>query len=150
VLASLRAYRGLPHRTQLVAEIDGVRWIDDSKATNVGAAIAAIGGMDAPVVLIAGGDGKGADFSPLGEAVLGKARGVVLLGRDAALLAQAIGDAAPCEIVATMEAAVAAARQIAQTGDIVLLSPACASLDMFTNYAARGETFRRAVLEGGN
>ncbi len=148
-LAALRGYRGLPHRTQLVADIDGVRWIDDSKATNVGAAIAAIGGMEAPLVLIAGGDGKGADFSPLAEAVRGRAKAVVLMGRDAPLLAEAIGDAAPCEIVSTMDAAVVAARRAACPGDIVLLSPACASLDMFANYAARGEAFRQAVLGGG-
>ncbi len=146
VLAALRAYRGLPHRTQLVAEVDGVRWIDDSKATNVGAAVAAIGGMDAPVVLIAGGDGKGADFGPLAEAVRGTVKAVVLLGRDAPALARVIGDAAPCEIVPDMDAAVSAARRVARDGDIVLLSPACASLDMFDNYAARGEAFRRAVL----
>lgn len=148
LIAALRGYRGLPHRTQLVADIDGIRWIDDSKATNVGAAIAAIRGMDAPLVLVAGGDGKGADFSPLAEAVRGRVKAVVLLGRDAPLLAEAIGDAAPCEIVPSMEQAVAAARKVASKGDIVMLSPACASLDMFENYAARGEAFRLAVLEG--
>ncbi len=145
-LTALRAYRGLPHRTQLIADVGGVRWIDDSKATNVGAAIAAIGGMDAPVVLIAGGEGKGADFGPLAGVVEHRAKAVVLLGRDASLLSRAIGDAAPWEIVTSMEAAVAAARKIAQPGDVVLLSPACASFDMFANYAARGEAFRRAVL----
>jgi UDP-N-acetylmuramoylalanine--D-glutamate ligase len=146
LMAALRAYRGLPHRTQVVAEVDGIRWIDDSKATNIGAAIAAITGMESPLVLIAGGEGKGADFEPLAEAVRGKARAVVLLGRDAPLLADAIGSGTPWEIVSCMEDAVAAARKVARTGDIVLLSPACASLDMFTNYAARGEAFRLAVL----
>lgn len=148
LIAALRGYRGLPHRTQLVADIDGIRWIDDSKATNVGAAIAAIRGMDAPLVLVAGGDGKGADFAPLAEAVRGRVKAVVLLGRDASLMAEAIGDAAPCEIVSSMQEAVAVARRAACEGDIVMLSPACASLDMFANYAARGEAFRLAVLEG--
>jgi len=147
LVAALRSFRGLPHRTQLVADIEGIRWIDDSKATNVGAAVAAIRGMDAPLVLIAGGDGKGADFGPLAEAVRDRVKAVVLLGRDAPLLAAAIGDAAPCETVSTMHEAVAAARRVARRGDIVMLSPACASLDMFENYAARGEAFRLAVLE---
>ncbi len=147
-LAALREYRGLPHRTQLVAETLGVRWIDDSKATNVGAAVAAIRGMDAPVILIAGGDGKGADFGPLAEVLRGRVRLAILLGRDAGLLAEAIGNAVPWEIVESLEAAVAMARHLANPGDIVLLSPACASLDMFPDYAARGDAFRRSVLEG--
>lgn len=147
-LAALREYRGLPHRTQLVAETLGVRWIDDSKATNVGAAVAAIRGMDAPVILIAGGDGKGADFGPLVEVLRGRVRLAILLGRDARLLAEAIGNVVPWEIVESLEAAVAMARHLANPGDIVLLSPACASLDMFPDYAARGDAFRRSVLEG--
>jgi UDP-N-acetylmuramoylalanine--D-glutamate ligase len=147
VLTALRAYRGLPHRTQLVAEIHGVRWVDDSKATNVGAAIAAIRGMESPLVLIAGGDGKGADFTPLAEALQGRARAVVLLGRDAPLLAKAIGNTVPWEVVDSMTAAVDAARRLAKSGDVVLLSPACASLDMYSSYAARGEAFRAAVME---
>ena len=146
--AALRDYRGLPHRTQLVAERRGVKWINDSKATNVGAAVAAIRGMDGPVILIAGGDGKGADFGPLVEVLRGKVRLAILLGRDARLLAEAIGNVVPWEIVETMEAAVAMARHLANPGDVVLLSPACASLDMFADYAARGDAFRRSVLEG--
>jgi UDP-N-acetylmuramoylalanine--D-glutamate ligase len=146
--AALRDYRGLPHRTQMVAERRGVKWINDSKATNVGAAVAAIRGMDGPVILIAGGDGKGADFGPLVEVLRGKVRLAILLGRDARLLAEAIGNVVPWEIVETMEAAVAMARHLANPGDVVLLSPACASLDMFPDYAARGDAFRRSVLEG--
>ena len=146
--AALRDYRGLPHRTQMVAERRGVKWINDSKATNVGAAVAAIRGMDGPVILIAGGDGKGANFGPLVEVLRGKVRLAILLGRDARLLAEAIGNVVPWEIVETMEAAVAMARHLANPGDVVLLSPACASLDMFPDYAARGDAFRRSVLEG--
>jgi UDP-N-acetylmuramoylalanine--D-glutamate ligase len=145
MIAALRAYKGLPHRTQVVAEIDGVRWIDDSKATNVGAAVAAIRGMDAPVVLIAGGDGKGADFGPLVRVMKEKVRRVVLLGADAARLAAAIGDTVAMTTVDSIEEAVAAARRHAQPGDTVLLSPACSSLDMFASFAARGAAFRKAV-----
>jgi UDP-N-acetylmuramoylalanine--D-glutamate ligase len=145
MIAALRAYKGLPHRTQIVAEIDGIRWIDDSKATNVGAAVAAIRGMDAPVVLIAGGDGKGADFGPLVRVMKGKVRRVVLLGADAARLAAAIGDTVATTTVDSIEEAVAAARCHAQSGDTVLLSPACSSLDMFASFAARGAAFRKAV-----
>ena len=148
VLAALRSYRGLPHRTQVVAERRGVRWIDDSKATNVGAAVAAIRGMEMPLVLIAGGDGKGAGFAPLVDALQGRARAVVLLGRDAPRLAEAIGDTVPWNIVDSMSAAVETARRLARPGDAVLLSPACASLDMFSSFAARGMAFQRAVLEG--
>jgi len=126
-----------------------VSYYDDSKATNVGAALAAIEGLgadiDGKLVLIAGGDGKGADFSAL-QAPVGKfCRAVVLLGRDADLLATALGDAAPLIRVKTLEEAVQRAAELAEAGDAVLLSPACASLDMFKNFEERGRLFAQAV-----
>jgi len=140
-------FRGLPHRTELVAEHDGVRWINDSKGTNVGATVAALSGMDAPVVLIAGGDGKGADFSELRESVARRARAVILIGRDAPLIEKAIQGTVPVYRAPDMRSAVQQSARIAQTGDVVLLSPACASLDMFRNYEHRGQVFADAVRE---
>jgi len=147
LLAGLRAFRGLPHRVELVAErADGVRFYDDSKGTNVGATVAALEGFDRPVVLIAGGDGKGQDFTPLADAFARRARAVVLIGRDARLIADAVaGCDVPLEHAADLDAAVARAWALAQRGDAVLLSPACASLDMFRNYAHRAEVFVTAV-----
>jgi UDP-N-acetylmuramoylalanine--D-glutamate ligase len=135
-----------------VAEIAGVSWYDDSKGTNVGATVAALSGMERPVVLIAGGDGKGQDFSPLAPAVKARARAVVLIGRDAALIERAIaGCGVRVERAGDMEEAVARASGAAQPGDAVLLSPACASYDMFRDYVQRAEVFAAAVrrLEGG-
>jgi len=147
--AAVRSFRGLPHRCQTVAEIRGVRFIDDSKATNVGATLAALEGLaetgSRRLVLIAGGDGKGADFGPLRKPVGQHVKAVVLLGRDAPLLADTLQDMAPLFVVRTMEAAVSRAMQEATAGDIVLLSPACASLDMFANFAARGRAFAEAA-----
>jgi UDP-N-acetylmuramoylalanine--D-glutamate ligase len=140
-------FQGLHHRTELVAERDGVRWIDDSKGTNVGATVAALSGMDAPVVLIAGGDGKGADFRALREPVAKRARAVVLIGRDAPRIEQALGGVVPVVKAADMHAAVRAAAGLAQPGDVVLLSPACASFDMFRNYEHRGQVYAQAVRE---
>jgi UDP-N-acetylmuramoylalanine--D-glutamate ligase len=140
-------FKGLAHRTELVAERDGVRWINDSKGTNVGAAVAALMGMTSPVVLIAGGDGKGADFSPLKAAVAQHARAVVLIGRDAPLIEAALAGAAPVSYADDMQAAVARARSLAHLGDIVLLSPACASFDMFDNFEHRGQVFAQTVRE---
>jgi UDP-N-acetylmuramoylalanine--D-glutamate ligase len=146
-VAAIRAFRGLPHRTELVAERDGVRWINDSKGTNVGATAAALNGMSAPVVLIAGGDGKGADFTELKGVCAAHARAVVLIGRDAPQIEQALRGVVPTRYAADMPAAVRIARDLARAGDIVLLSPACASFDMFDNYQHRGDVFRRAVEE---
>ena len=146
LLHALRDYRGEPHRMQTVAVIDGVRWIDDSKGTNVGATVAALAGMDVPVVLIAGGDGKGQDFSPL-RAQAGRLRAAVLIGRDAGAIAEQLRDLAPVEHTQSLEQAVQRAATLAQTGDAALLSPACASLDMFRNYAHRAEVFVDAVRE---
>lgn len=147
MLDALRAFNGLPHRCEWVADLDGVAWINDSKGTNVDATLAAIKGLgaDRNLILIAGGQGKGADFSPLATAVAAHVRAVVLLGEDAALLAKALQGAAPCHCAPGLNAAVQLARELAQAGDTVLLSPACASLDMFTDFAERGRQFTQAV-----
>jgi UDP-N-acetylmuramoylalanine--D-glutamate ligase len=143
---AMREFKGLPHRVQLVAEAGGVRFYDDSKGTNVGASVAALEGFTVPVVLIAGGDGKGQDFSPLAPAVKAHARAVVLIGRDAQALGAALAaTGVRLERADSMEAAVAAAHTLAQPGDAVLLSPACASLDMFRNYGHRGDVFAAAA-----
>jgi len=144
---AMREFKGLRHRVELVAESRGVRFIDDSKGTNVGATVAALEGFATPVVLIAGGDGKGQDFAPLAAAVKAHARAVVLLGRDAPAIAQALaGTGVPMERVETMLQAVEAANNRARAGDAVLLSPACASLDMFRNFGHRGDVFAQAAL----
>jgi UDP-N-acetylmuramoylalanine--D-glutamate ligase len=143
----LRAFRGLPHRTERVRDWRGIAWIDDSKGTNVGATVAAIEGLAGPLVLIAGGEGKGQDFAPLAPACRGKVRQAVLIGRDAALLAAGLADSCPVAFADSMAAAVGAAAGIARPGDTVLLSPACASFDMFRDYAHRGEAFAAAVRE---
>jgi len=149
MLAALRSFAGLVHRCQWVRELDGVSYYDDSKATNVGAALAAIEGLGADIngklVLIAGGDGKGADFSALQAPVATHCRAVVLLGRDAELLAVTFGDSVPLIRVKTLEEAVQRAAELALEGDAVLLSPACASLDMFKNFEERGRLFAQAV-----
>ena len=139
---ALREFRGLRHRVELVAEARGVRFFDDSKGTNVGATVAALEGFRTPVVLIAGGDGKGQDFAPLAPAVAARARAVVLIGRDANAIAAALaGSGVAIERADDMSAAVATAFARAQPGDAVLLSPACASFDMFRNYGHRGDVF---------
>jgi UDP-N-acetylmuramoylalanine--D-glutamate ligase len=145
---AIREFAGLPHRATLVAEARGVRFIDDSKGTNVGSTLAALEGATRPVVLIAGGDGKGQDFSPLAAAVAKRARGVVLIGRDAPVLRAALAPSGvPLKDAATMDDAVAAAFALARPGDDVLLSPACASLDMFRNYGHRGDVFAAAARD---
>lgn len=149
MLSSLRSFTGLEHRCQWLRERRGASYYNDSKATNVGAALAAIEGLgtDIPgkVVLIAGGDGKGADFSGLRAPVAAHCRAVVLMGRDAELIAQALGDDVPLIRVNSLEEAVQRSAEVAQSGDAVLLSPACASLDMFKNYEERGRLFAQAV-----
>ena len=143
---ALREFHGLPHRVQPVAEARAVRFYDDSKGTNVGAAVAALEGFDVPVVLIAGGDGKGQDFAPLASAVRSHARGVVLIGRDADAIAMALAPTGVAlDRAATMEDAVGRAFAMARPGDAVLLSPACASFDMFRNYGHRGDVFAQAA-----
>ena len=154
LLPALRGFRGLPHRVEKIAEFDGATWYDDSKGTNVGATVAALdglGGLGQKSVAILGGDGKGQDFSLLKKAVAHHARAVVLIGRDGPLIEKAIGTAGvPIESADSMEDAVRRAHALAQPGDAVLLSPACASFDMFRNYEHRAQVFIAAVrtLEG--
>lgn len=149
MLDALRDFPGLPHRCQWVGQHAGVDYYDDSKATNVGAALAAIEGfgdtLQGRQVLIAGGDGKGADFSPLCEPISRYCRAVVLLGRDADKLEQVLKSHVPLQRVSSLDEAVSAAASLAQPGDAVLLSPACASLDMFANFEERGRLFAAAV-----
>ncbi len=146
MLHALRDFEGEPHRCELVAVLDDVEYYDDSKGTNVGATVAALSGLGKRCLLIAGGDGKGQDFSPLAAPVRAHARAVFLIGRDASLLRDALADAGvPLHICSSLEQAVAQARAIAQLGDAVLLSPACASFDMFRNYGHRSEVFVSAV-----
>ncbi len=184
LLPALRSFRGLPHRVEKVAELDGVTWYDDSKGTNVGATVAALNGIggqlaaqnsrlpspgreagrdgpqlanagnhhDRKIVVILGGDGKQQDFSPLHEAVARHARAAVLIGRDGPLIGEALaGAGVAIENAADMEDAVRRAHALARTGDAVLLSPACASFDMFRNYEHRAQVFVAAVrgLEAG-
>ncbi len=149
---ALRAFRGLAHRCEPVASTGGVRWYDDSKGTNVGATVAAVGGFEVPLVLIAGGDGKGADFEPLGRALresAGRIRKVVLIGRDAPVIRSLVEGHVPVASAGTMAEAVARAREAARPGDAVLLSPACASWDMYGDYRERGRDFRAEVLADG-
>jgi UDP-N-acetylmuramoylalanine--D-glutamate ligase len=147
LLRGLMHFKGLPHRVEKVAEIDGVTYYDDSKGTNVGATEAALYGMgNRKAVVILGGDGKGQDFSPLRAAVAANARAVLLIGRDAPLIDAAIaGSGVDSHPVASLQEAVEQAHRLAQPGDAVLLSPACASFDMFRNYAHRAEVFIEAV-----
>jgi len=145
MLEALESFPGLPHRSQWIADVAGVRYVDDSKGTNVGATIAAVAGMPGPLVMIAGGQGKGQDFTPLAQAFRGKVRHAVLIGKDAAVVAAALKGVCTLETVASMQEAVAAAARAAHAGDTVLLSPACASLDMFQDYGHRGDVFAAAV-----
>jgi UDP-N-acetylmuramoylalanine--D-glutamate ligase len=155
LLHGLRDYKGEPHRVELVATIDGVEYYDDSKGTNVGATVAALNGLGKAfngesrrIVLIAGGDGKGQAFEPLAEPSSRYVRAVVLIGRDAPKLREALEpsgvDLFDCR---TLPDAVQRAAALAQAGDAVLLSPACASLDMFANYAHRAQVFVEAVRD---
>jgi UDP-N-acetylmuramoylalanine--D-glutamate ligase len=147
MLEELSTFAGLPHRSQWVADVDGVTYINDSKGTNVGATIAAVSGMQGPLVMIAGGDGKNQDFAVLAAAFRGKVRHTVLIGRDAAAIAAALNGVCTLEMCNSLDDAVRAAAKAAQPGDTVLLSPACASLDMFRDYTHRGAVFTQAVKE---
>ena len=147
MLEALESFPGLPHRSEWIADVAGVRYVDDSKGTNVGATSAAVAGMAGPLVMIAGGQGKGQDFTPLAQAFRGKVRHAVLIGKDAALLAAALTGVCTVETAASMPEAVAAAARAARAGDTVLLSPACASFDMFRDYGHRGEVFAAAVRD---
>ena len=153
---ALRTFPGLVHRCELVRCAGGVRWYDDSKGTNVGATMAAVNGFDEPLVLIAGGDGKGADFGPLARVLRESAariREVVLIGRDGPRIRRLIEGCVPAAGARTMHEAVVRAHAVARPGDAVLLSPACASWDMYRDYRERGRDYRIAVStlagEGG-
>lgn len=148
VLPALRQFKGLPHRMEKVARINGVTFYNDSKSTNVGATVAALSGLPEGVILIAGGEGKNQDFSPLNWAVTNSACAVILLGRDADDIAAVIKDSdVPLYFVESLEEAVQKSILLAQEDEIVLLSPACASFDMFDNYIHRGEVFVKAVRD---
>ncbi len=144
----LRSFRGLPHRHQLVAQLQGVRFVDDSKATNVAAVCTGLAGYTEPVVLIAGGRGKGEDYAPLRE-VMSAVRNVVVIGEEGPALAASLDATVPVEKAVTMEAAVRRAAELARPTGTVLLSPACASFDMFRNYQERGAAFTAAALALG-
>ena len=145
MLQVLVEFPGLPHRMQFVARIGAVDYINDSKATNVAAAVASVDSVEGMLVLIAGGDGKGGDFSALAEAIEGKLRGAVLIGKDAEKIARALDTVMPVHFAENMESAVHMAASCAEADDTVLLAPACASLDQYDNYMARGAAFIEAV-----
>jgi UDP-N-acetylmuramoylalanine--D-glutamate ligase len=141
----LNKFTGLDHRMEWVGEFNRVDWINDSKATNVGACMAALAGLDKPVILIAGGDGKGADFSLLRPVVRDKVKALILMGKDAPALAIALGDLVSTVHVENMRQAVESAHRLASPGDVVLLAPACASLDQYKDYQHRGRMFTDEV-----
>jgi UDP-N-acetylmuramoylalanine--D-glutamate ligase len=148
MLHGLREYKGEPHRVELVATRNGVDYIDDSKGTNVGATVAALKGLGRKLVLIAGGVGKGQDFTPLADPVREFAHTVIVIGESANIIRNSLANTgAAIEICETLEQAVQRASFIAQPGELVLLSPACASFDMFRNYEHRAEVFIQAVHE---
>ncbi len=146
MVAALKVFKGLDHRMQKVAKIRGVTWVNDSKATNIGACAAALEGYDNKVILIAGGDAKGADMTELAPIIKTKTKSVVLIGKDASLIKMAINESVPTYSAKNMEEAVNICAELAQGGDSVLLSPACASLDQYKNYQDRGNQFSKAVL----
>ena len=147
LVKGIKTLKGLPHRCELIAVRDGVQFVNDSKGTNVGATVAALEGLadGRNIILIAGGEGKGQAFAPLAQAASQHAKHTVLIGRDALRIAEALDEATPHTFADSMEAAVRTATDIAASGDVVLLSPACASLDMFADYRVRGEAFTAAV-----
>lgn len=140
-------YGGLPHRCEIVTEVNGVKWINDSKGTNAGAAIAAISGFRQDIVLIAGGKGKGADFSPLAKAIKAGVKHTILFGEDAEIIFQSFDQSMPSTRVDLLEQAVVQAKKLARPGSVVLFSPACASFDMFDNYEHRGNVYKQLVWE---
>lgn len=153
-LAGIGRFRGLPHRCELVAQARGVRWVNDSKGTNVGATLAALEGLggDHNLVLLAGGQGKGADFAALAGALAKHGRLLITFGEDAAAIDRALSGSVTTRRAASLEEAVTMAGEAAQSGDTVLLSPACASFDMFNSYTDRGDRFSalaRRAAEGG-
>ena len=153
IASTLREFGGLPHRMQFVRSIDGIEYIDDSKATNVGASVASIdglAGLDGKIVLIAGGVDKGGSYEPLRQRMLDRGRAIVLLGEAAPLIERAFADSSlDSRRASSMAEAVGQAAALAQAGDVVLLAPACSSFDMFRSYAERGDQFQRAVQSLG-
>lgn len=145
--AALKKFKGLAHRMQRVGNVAGVSWVNDSKATNIGACVAALNGYDHKVVLIAGGDAKGADMTELAPVVREKAKAVIVMGKDAELIESVLKDIVPVHYAVNMKEAVNIAAKVAVAGDTVLLSPACASLDQYKSYADRGNKFAEAVQE---
>ena len=154
LLHGLRDYHGEPHRVQSIAVVNDVEYVDDSKGTNVGATVAALNGLGSNesgkrIWLIAGGEGKGQDFSPLREPALRFVKGIFVIGKDGDKIAQAIGSDIPSINSGTLQMAVQAAAAQAVSGDLVLLSPACASLDQFRDYVERAQVFASEVEELG-
>lgn len=145
IARALERFSGVPHRLETVADVDGVRFVNDSKATNVDSTAVALEAFDAPLVVILGGRHKGAPYAPLGPRLRERARAVLAIGEAAGIVAAELGGVAEVEVVGTLERAVERAREIAQPGDVVLLSPACSSYDQFENYEARGAAFRALV-----
>ena len=145
-VGAVKSFKGLPHRMQTVAQNKGVTWVNDSKATNVGAAVSALTSIDKPIIWIAGGDGKGADFSDLAQAMTAQIKLLVALGRDAPSIIAAVRAKVEVVQASSMQDAVEIADKHASEGDVVLLSPACASFDMYRNYEERGEDFATCVL----
>ncbi|MFQ5745984.1 MAG: UDP-N-acetylmuramoyl-L-alanine--D-glutamate ligase [Gemmatimonadota bacterium] len=144
IRSGLAGFRGLPHRLQTIGERDGVRWVNDSKATNLAAARVAIESFASPLVVILGGRHKGEDYAGLAESLGQRARAVVALGEAADRIESALAPTVPVHRAGAMDAAVVRAAELARPGDVVLLSPACSSYDMFRSYAERGEAFERA------
>ena len=145
MVRAVRGFKGLAHRSEWVLEHEGVAWVNASKGTNVGAVRMGLEGFSAPVILIAGGQDKGGDFSPLRGVVRRKVKHLVLLGEARDRLREVLGGEVPVQEVGTIEEAVAFAAGAAAPGDVVLLSPACASFDQFRNFEERGEVFKEAV-----
>ncbi len=141
------AYGGLPHRCELVAEVSSVKWINDSKGTNVGATISAIRGFENNIILIAGGKAKGADFSHLAAEILKSVRYTILFGEDAGKIEESLDDASMRSVAGSLDDAVKIALEASQEGDTILFSPACASFDMFDNFEHRGDVFKQLVME---
>jgi UDP-N-acetylmuramoylalanine--D-glutamate ligase len=143
----LTNFSGLPHRAQLIRTVNGVRWVNDSKGTNVGSTVSALMslGAQSKIVLLAGGQGKGQAFAPLAEPLKQYGRALIVFGQDALQIAQACQTSCTTHVVADLDAAVALAQTLAQMGDTVLLSPACASFDQFNSYVHRGEVFAQLV-----
>jgi UDP-N-acetylmuramoylalanine--D-glutamate ligase len=148
IAEGLASFRGVPHRLETVSVANGVRWVNDSKATNVDSAAVALQAFDAPLVVILGGRHKGSPYAPLAPLLAAKARAVLAIGEAAPLVEAELGSVAPVEVAGTLDRAVERARAIAQPGDVVLLSPACSSYDQFIDYVERGERFR-ALVDGG-